>query len=282
MKTQPRRGVNAHAAGAVLKAAVALSALEFAAGCACASAGKNSPQAGDTAQIRAVSQHRAGYCRCFQFVASVRSGDHQRSVSTAQRRFWLRGRVKPDYTFLAQKAFLRDALAAFFGRSPQLIIEREKLPDRLYDISTAGPPDTMPGLKAQFDEALRTNYGIAVLTTTQKIAAYSMTACATDAPGLKATSKRGGGGRPGGFYLHGTELKGIASFLEDALRKTVVDETGLTGLWDADIKWKMSDSELRNGPAKPANVINAAREQLGLELTTVNRKLGVLLLEKHS
>jgi uncharacterized protein (TIGR03435 family) len=171
-------------------------------------------------------------------------------------------------------------LSAFFDISPGLIQEKGKLSVGLYDISAAAPPDQMPELRAHFLESLRTNLGIVVLTRTQAVEVYAMTLFASNAPGLKATSKRGGGGgRPGGFYLNGTGLKVIASYLEEALNTPVIDETGLTGLWNADIKWEMSKSELDHDSAEPAKVIKAAREQLGLELKRVIRRLPVLVVE---
>lgn len=191
-----------------------------------------------------------------------------------------RGWEKPDYRFRAEKAFVRDVLSGFFDVSPGLIIGKGILPGGLYDISAAAPPNKMPELKAQFVEELRKRLGIVVLTRMQEVEIYSMTLCASNAPGLKAASKRGGGGgRPGGFYLNGTGLKRIASFLEDALNKPVSDDTGLAGLWSADIKWEMSKSELDHGSADAAKVINAAREQLGLDLKRVNRYLPVLVVE---
>ena len=60
----------------------------------------------------------------------------------------------------------------------------------------------------------------------------------------------------------------------------MIDETGLTGLWAADIRWEMSKSELSHAAADPAKVIRAAREQLGLELKWVKRELPVLVVER--
>jgi len=191
-----------------------------------------------------------------------------------------RGWERPDYRFRAKKAFLRDVLSEFFDVSPGLIIEKGKLPGGLYDISAVAPPGKMPELKTQFVEELRKKLGIVILTRVQEVEIYSMTSRASNAPGLKATSKRGGGGqRPGGFYLDGTDIKSIAFYLEDALNKPVIDDTGLAGLWNADIKWEMSKSELDQESADPAKVINAARDQLGLDLKRVNRNLPVLVVE---
>jgi hypothetical protein len=108
-------------------------------------------------------------------------------------------------------------------------------------------------------------------------ALVAMTVCSSNAPGLKPAQKRGGG-RPGGFYLNGSQMKSVASFLQGALNKPVIDETGLPGLWDADIKWEMPKSELHSGKPDPAKVMKAAREQLGLELNLVNRRLPVLVV----
>ena len=187
---------------------------------------------------------------------------------------------QPEYRFTARKAFLRDVLSSFFDINSDLIIGKGKLPDGLYDISAVAPPDKLPELKAQFVEMLKTNLGIAILTKEQEVEVYAMTVCASNAPALKATRKGGGGGeRPGGFRVNSTDMKDIASYLEAALDKPVIDETGLTGLWSVDIKWEMSESELHHGRPDPVKVIKAARDQLGLELKLVNRRLPVVLVE---
>lgn len=192
-----------------------------------------------------------------------------------------RGWEKPDYRFMARKAHLRDVLSAFFDLSPHLVIEKKKLPTGLYDVSAVCPPDKLDELKTRFAETLGTNLGVSLLIKTQAVKVYVMTVCTSNAPGLKPTTKRGGGGgRPGGFTLSSTKPEGIARYLEYALDKPVIDETGLTGLWAADIRWEMSKSELSHDSADSAKVIRAAREQLGLELKWVKRELRVLVVER--
>lgn len=192
-----------------------------------------------------------------------------------------RGWEKPDSRFMARKAHLPDVLSAFFAISPHLVIEKKKLPAGLYDVSAVCPPDKLDELKTRFAETLGTNLGVSLLIKTQAVKVYVMTVCASNAPGLKSTEKQGGGGqRPGGFTLSSTKPEGIARYLEYALDKPVIDETRLTGLWAADIRWEMSKSELSHDSADPAKVIRAAREQLGLELKWVNRKLRVLVVER--
>ena len=195
--------------------------------------------------------------------------------------FGFRGWEKPDYRFMAQKADLKDVLSAFFDISPQLVIEKKKLPTGLYDVSAVCPPDKLDELKTRFAETFETNMGVSLLVKTQAVKVYAMSVCASNAPGLKPTAKNAGGGqRPGGFTLNNAKMETIASFFEYALNKPVIDETGLPGLWAADIRWEMSKSELSHDGADSANVIRAAREQLGLELKWVKRELQVLVVER--
>jgi uncharacterized protein (TIGR03435 family) len=187
---------------------------------------------------------------------------------------------KPDYQFFAEKAFLRDVLANFFDVSPKLIIGKEELPGKLYDVSAAGPSDELQNLRTSFREALKINLGISVITVTQAVEVYEMTAREEAVPGRrKASVAGGGGGQPGGFRLTGSEMESVRAFLEEALDKPVVDETQLSGLWDVDIKWRMSESDLEQRTPDPQSVVQAAREQLGLELKVVRRSVPVLLIE---
>jgi uncharacterized protein (TIGR03435 family) len=192
--------------------------------------------------------------------------------------FGHRGWEPSNCVYQARKAFPLDALAGFFRISPKLIFETAKLPVGLYDLSASGPPGQIAEVQKQLIETVKAQWGIQVEPTTRDMDVYAVTVCATNAPGLKAVQKRGGGGgRAGGFTLGGQEMKVIVSYLEGSLDKPVVDETGLPGLWAADLKWEMSEQELASdADPDPAKVIKAAREQLGLEIKPVRRTLLVL------
>ena len=182
----------------------------------------------------------------------------------------------PD--FEAGKASLEDVIPAFFGISSKLFFGKNKLPEGLYDISAIVPPDKLPELKRQFADKLKTTFGIAIQTKKQNVKVYVMTVCSTNAPGIKQVQRRGGRGqRPGGFYLTGTKMDKIASFMELFLDKPIINETGLAGLWSVEVKWRMAESELNSDSnPDPDKVIKAVREQLGLELTSTNRTVDVL------
>ena len=195
-------------------------------------------------------------------------------------RSWGRSKSFPD--FEAGKASLEDVIPAFFDISPKLVFAKTKLPEGLYDVSAIALPDKMPELKRQFADKLKTTFGIAIQTKKQNVKVYVMTVCSTNAPGIKQVKRRGGGGqRPGGFYLNGTEMDDIASFMELSLDKPIINETGLAGRWSVDVKWQMAESELNSDSnPDPDKVIKAVREQLGLELTSTNRTLEVLEVTK--
>jgi uncharacterized protein (TIGR03435 family) len=189
-----------------------------------------------------------------------------------------RGWNKEKGEFTASKAYLRDALASLFEISPKLIFENAKLSGELYDISVMGPPDKFSELKSQFCETFKTAFGLTAKIDSRDIDVYVMTVVSTNAPGLNPSPKSGsGGGRRGGFVLSGSDMKTIADFLEQALDRPVVNTTGLTNLWGVDLRWKMSSAEIAsNVPPDPTNVIEAAREQLGLQLTPTKRRMQVL------
>lgn len=191
-------------------------------------------------------------------------------------------RLKSFSDFEAKKAFLADVISAFFETSPKLVFAKTRLPDGLYDISAVAPLDKLPDLKKDFAEKLKTAFGIDVQTKKQNVNVYVMAVVSTNAPGIKQVQRNGGGGqRPGGFYLKGTKMNGIASFMENFLDRPIINETGLDGFWSVDAKWQMSKSELASDSnPDPDKVIKAVREQLGLELKPANRTLEVLEVTK--
>lgn len=76
-------------------------------------------------------------------------------------------------------------------------------------------------------------------------------------------------------------MKTVAAFLEMALAKPVLDQTGLTGLYDVDLQWKLSAAE-KQKPSKPDPdaVVAAAHERLGLRLTLVQRPVEIIEVGK--
>jgi uncharacterized protein (TIGR03435 family) len=229
--------------------------------------------------------------------------------------------------FEGQIATIESALNFIFDKTSSRVAINCKLPDGFYDFELRAPSGHSNELQNQFIAALRTTFGLEVKQTTKMMNVYVLTQINTNALGLRKVEISGGGGNNiGRFQLNGNTMKEIADYLEMALRKPVFDESNLKGVFDVDMKWKLSEAEqleattsrkvwqainanphgdwisslpeeLRTGKAlendkrlqaelakpesqqfrpDPNNVIAAARERLGLQLTPVQRPVEIL------
>ena len=141
-------------------------------------------------------------------------------------------------------ATIESALNFVFGKTSSRTSINCKLPDGYYDFELRTPLGHSNELQNEFIAALRTTFGLKVRQITKRMDGYVLTRINTNAPGFRQINKPGGGGQTGGgFRLNGSDMKGIARYLELALRKPVFDETGLKGLFAADMQWKLSEAE---------------------------------------
>jgi uncharacterized protein (TIGR03435 family) len=186
-------------------------------------------------------------------------------------------RWRSNCVFRADKAPVHVAVSEFFRISRKLL---PKLNDEesLYNVEAAAPLSETNELRRRFILAAKEKWGLQITPVARSFNVYVMTVAETNALALKPTAIRSGGGQvAGGFKLGGSGIGSVASFLELSLDKPVINETGLEGLWAAELKWEMTEAELSGkGGADPARVISAAREQLGLRLEQAVRELPTL------
>lgn len=184
---------------------------------------------------------------------------------------------RSNCVFRADKAPVHVILGEFFGISTKLL---PKLSDEenLYNVEAATPLSETNELRRTFILAAKEKWGLQITPVKRSFNVYVMTVAETNAPALKPAATRSGGGQvSGGFKLGGSPIDTVVSFLELSLDKPVINETGLKGLWAADLKWEMTEAELSGkGAADPRRVIGAAREQLGLRLEPAVRELSTL------
>jgi uncharacterized protein (TIGR03435 family) len=146
--------------------------------------------------------------------------------------------------FSGRIATVESALNCVFAKSPTCRELNCRLPDGYYDFELRCPPNHAGDLQDQFIAALRTTFGLDVKLVTKTMDVYVLTQAATDAPSLQPVTEPGGGGQmAGGFRFSAADLKTVASYLEMALAKPVFDESGLTGLFAVDMKWKLAGGE---------------------------------------
>jgi uncharacterized protein (TIGR03435 family) len=167
-------------------------------------------------------------------------------------------------------------------RGPHFLIE-SPLPEGRFDISinsTSGGRLQIGSLQALRRTAIEAAFGLTAEHETHNLEAYALTVKDKEANGLRPTKGPANSGEAGGVgYLSGSNRKidALVKRLELLLNHPVVDETGLIGNFDYHLEW---------GPKSAADeptssrLINAVRDQLGLELKLAKRPVDVLVIRR--
>jgi uncharacterized protein (TIGR03435 family) len=92
------------------------------------------------------------------------------------------------------------------------------------------------------------------------------------APNTQASSRTG----RGSLSYRDQSVSSLVSFLETRFKLPVVDQTGLAGFFDMDLKWDESDYQHPNLDG----LQQALLDQLGLELVPTNMPVEMLIVEK--
>jgi uncharacterized protein (TIGR03435 family) len=184
---------------------------------------------------------------------------------------------RSNCVFRAEKAPVPTILAQFFHVSPKLLTKLND-DESLYNVVASAPLAETNELRQRFIAMAKEKWGLDVTPVKRAFDVYVMTVAATNAPALKRSEIREGGGQvAGGFKLGGLRIDAVSDFLEMSLDKPVINETGLEGRWAAELKWEMTAEELSGkGEPDPSRVISAAREQLGLRIEPAVRELPTL------
>jgi uncharacterized protein (TIGR03435 family) len=80
------------------------------------------------------------------------------------------------------------------------------------------------------------------------------------------------GGGPGRLQMHGATLDLLAFTLQEAVGRPVIDQTGLTGVFDGTLEWAASPEELG------ASIFTAIEEQFGLKLQDTRAPIETLVI----
>jgi uncharacterized protein (TIGR03435 family) len=80
------------------------------------------------------------------------------------------------------------------------------------------------------------------------------------------------------FKVRNTSMAIFAKTLSHQLHRTVIDKTGLTGIYDLDLRWTGDD--LQNpDPNAPPGLFTALEEQLGLKLQSAKGPVSILVVD---
>jgi uncharacterized protein (TIGR03435 family) len=136
-------------------------------------------------------------------------------------------------------------------------------------------------------------FKLTIRTITKEMAVYSLlplTGTTKLVPWKEGQLSRGFVGVPGlrgeqrSFHIIGSKksMADLASQLEDATRRTVLDRTGITGEFNYDIQYAPAGSQVgaeTDGLSGPS-LFTAIQEQLGLKLEAARAPVDVLTIDR--
>ena len=183
------------------------------------------------------------------------------------------------YSSSSSGASLFDLASSIYGvTGPHLLLDFP-VPDEKYDLSIhstrAGRDQVEPLRKAAIEAA----FGLSAIQEKHDLDAYVLTVKNKEAKGLRPTATANSSGwhnETGKISAANVNLGSLASRLEPLLKQPVVDETGMQGKYDYELKWDQPDANNPNADA----LIEAVRDQLGLELTLAKRPIDVTVVSQ--
>jgi uncharacterized protein (TIGR03435 family) len=181
-------------------------------------------------------------------------------------------------TFSVSSVF--ECLSSCYDINPVRILTNSAMPEGKFDFVVKTPNQTEDSAHKWLRQAVETAFGLRSKRETRDMSVYILSAPKPDDPRLPVTVSTGGSsGRfgPGGMQAVNQGIGSLAWYLETKLGKPVLDETALTNHYDFELKWKEQPDE------KPSadTIVNAVREQLGLELTPATSPVEVVVVEKE-
>jgi uncharacterized protein (TIGR03435 family) len=143
-----------------------------------------------------------------------------------------------------------------------------------YDFSVVTPQHEEALRWPLLKQALESAFQMHVHTEGKETGVYILRQMNGEQPKLHVAATQGGtspwDGQKSEIEAIGTPIGRVAQIAHDLLDSEVIDETELTGRYDFDLKW---DGK------RPASIIAAIREQLGLELVAGHRTLEHLVVD---
>lgn len=164
---------------------------------------------------------------------------------------------------------------AYDAASPYRIVSNTELPAGEYDFLSNLPT----GSRAALQLALQKKFGLAGRFETRDTDVLLLKVKRSPAPGLRPSISSDVGGSSGGgqISITGQSLSlNLIPNLEEIFETPVIDRTGLTGRYDAKLKWR----ESRSGHPNLDELKQALLNQLGLELVPSREPVEMLVVEE--
>jgi uncharacterized protein (TIGR03435 family) len=176
-------------------------------------------------------------------------------------------------SFKARGMSLHNLVSLAFEGSPVRLAASSPRADETYEVSILIPKSDRSSLLSLLRQSLDATFGLKVRREKRNMEVLILKS-SKDLAKLLRPSKHNQGmpilSDEGLITSEGTAMRTFCSVLENGLRKVVLDETGLKGLYDIALYWD---------PDNPDSVLTAVIDQLGLELIKEKRAIDVTVFE---
>jgi len=143
-----------------------------------------------------------------------------------------------------------------------------------YDYSVVTPQHEEALRGSLLKQALEAAFRLKVHKEMKETSVYILRKLDGEQPKLRAATTQGQSSHwspgKGNMEAMGASVGSITHVAQFVLGEEILDETGLTGRYDFDLKWDAS---------QPASLVAAIHDQLGLGLVIANRKLNHLVVD---
>ncbi len=178
----------------------------------------------------------------------------------------------------ARSCSVRDMLPLAFNISSTRILTNAPLPEGKYEFNITQPRGADESISTLLQQALKSAFGLTGSRETNEVEVLLLKVKVPNATGLVVSptpsfSFRAG---PGEIEGIGVSMSTMADALEKRLKKPVIDETGLTNRYDVTLEWEQKSFDEPNSEG----LMKALREQLGLDLETATRPIGMVRIEQ--
>jgi uncharacterized protein (TIGR03435 family) len=177
------------------------------------------------------------------------------------------------YTNITVRGLIREAYGLKVYGPDALSADR-------YDVIAKVSPDASKGQRMLMLQALLAErFQLVVHRETKELPIYTLVV-GKDGPKLRAVEDDGSApeaGSGGGHQIkaHHISMKLLAATLQGWIGDTVVDATGLTGLYDFNLDFNVDESTSSEGPT----VFEAVQRQLGLKLEARKGPVEVIVID---
>ena len=182
----------------------------------------------------------------------------------------------PPQKFAGVRVPVTDMVRAAYNTTAGRIYFPDGEPTGRYDFAATMPEGAMDALQKE----IKKTFGLVGHPKTMDTDAFALRVRNPDTPGISLNLI---GPVNMSFDIRGHIIckglplsSGLTRYLEKFLEKPVIDETGFTGRYDIDFKWK--EDSARDPEHKVLK--QALLDQLGLELVPTNAPMEMLVMEK--